>query len=125
MADIQRKTYDDQLWMAEGMLKPHGVRKCGTFAVLHHFHDVPPVALDVSYRLPLRLVRGLAHGGMITHIGTGLRGGHRGGKVLEIAQEPISLETPIGEEEDCHLGDFIEYRNVSPDVSRICEYQVV
>jgi RNA polymerase primary sigma factor len=36
-------------------------------------------------------------------------------KVLKIAQEPISLETPIGEEEDSHLGDFIEDRNeVSP-----------
>lgn len=29
-------------------------------------------------------------------------------KVKKIAQEPISLETPIGEEEDSHLGDFIE-----------------
>lgn len=29
-------------------------------------------------------------------------------KVLKIAKEPISLETPIGEEEDSHLGDFIE-----------------
>jgi len=36
-------------------------------------------------------------------------------KVLKIAQEPISLETPIGEEEDSHLGDFIEDRTaVSP-----------
>ncbi|MDP9269340.1 MAG: RNA polymerase sigma factor RpoD [Acidobacteriota bacterium] len=33
-------------------------------------------------------------------------------KVLKIAQEPISLETPIGEEEDSHLGDFIEDRTV-------------
>lgn len=33
-------------------------------------------------------------------------------RVLKIAQEPISLETPIGEEEDSHLGDFIEDRNV-------------
>jgi len=33
-------------------------------------------------------------------------------KVLKIAQEPISLETPIGEEEDSHLGDFIEDRLV-------------
>jgi len=33
-------------------------------------------------------------------------------KVLKIAQEPISLETPIGEEEDSHLGDFIEDRKV-------------
>jgi len=36
-------------------------------------------------------------------------------KVLKIAQEPISLETPIGEEEDSHLGDFIEdHSMVSP-----------
>ena len=33
-------------------------------------------------------------------------------KILKIAQEPISLETPIGEEEDSHLGDFIEDRQV-------------
>ena len=32
-------------------------------------------------------------------------------KVLKIAKEPISLETPIGDEEDCHLGDFIEDKN--------------
>jgi RNA polymerase primary sigma factor len=31
-------------------------------------------------------------------------------KIMKIAQEPISLETPIGEEEDSHLGDFIEDR---------------
>ena len=36
-------------------------------------------------------------------------------KILKIAQDPISLETPIGEEEDSHLGDFLEDRNaVSP-----------
>jgi RNA polymerase primary sigma factor len=33
-------------------------------------------------------------------------------KVLKIAQEPISLETPIGEEEDSHLGDLIEDRTI-------------
>ena len=32
-------------------------------------------------------------------------------KVLKIAKEPISLETPIGEEEDSNLGDFIEDKN--------------
>jgi RNA polymerase primary sigma factor len=32
-------------------------------------------------------------------------------KILKIAKEPISLETPIGEEEDSHLGDFIEDKN--------------
>src|SRR3989337_1896174 len=41
-------------------------------------------------------------------------------KVLKIAQEPISLETPIGEEEDSHLGDFIEDKQVvSPGESII------
>ncbi|MBM4392165.1 MAG: RNA polymerase sigma factor RpoD [Deltaproteobacteria bacterium] len=34
-------------------------------------------------------------------------------KILKIAKEPISLETPIGEEEDSHLGDFIEDKNVA------------
>ncbi len=34
-------------------------------------------------------------------------------KVLKIAKEPISLETPIGEEEDSHLGDFIEDKNMT------------
>src|ERR1700683_5654692 len=33
-------------------------------------------------------------------------------KGLKIAQEPISLETPLGEEEDSHLGDFIEDKSV-------------
>ena len=33
-------------------------------------------------------------------------------KVLKIAKEPISLETPVGDEEDNHLGDFIEDKNV-------------
>jgi RNA polymerase primary sigma factor len=37
-------------------------------------------------------------------------------KVLKIAQEPISLETPIGEEEDSHLGDFIEDKQVGSPV---------
>jgi RNA polymerase primary sigma factor len=36
-------------------------------------------------------------------------------KIMKIAQDPISLETPIGEEEDSHLGDFIEdKKNTSP-----------
>jgi len=37
-------------------------------------------------------------------------------KVLKIAKEPISLETPIGEEEDSHLGDFIEDKNTASPV---------
>ena len=33
-------------------------------------------------------------------------------EILKISQEPVSLETPIGEEEDSHLGDFIQDENV-------------
>ncbi|MCK8601396.1 RNA polymerase sigma factor RpoD [Desulfoferrobacter suflitae] len=40
-------------------------------------------------------------------------------KVLKIAKEPISLETPIGEEEDSHLGDFIEDKRVSSPVDSV------
>ena len=32
-------------------------------------------------------------------------------EIIKIAQEPVSLETPIGEEEDSHLGDFIADEN--------------
>lgn len=35
-------------------------------------------------------------------------------KILKIAKEPVSLEMPIGEDEDSHLGDFIEDKNVPP-----------
>ena len=34
-------------------------------------------------------------------------------EILKISQEPVSLETPIGEEEDSHLGDFIKDDNVA------------
>ena len=34
-------------------------------------------------------------------------------KVMKIAKEPISLETPVGDEEDSHLGDFIEDKNIT------------
>ena len=40
-------------------------------------------------------------------------------KVLKIALEPISLETPIGEEEDSHLGDFIEDRRVTSPIDAV------
>ncbi len=40
-------------------------------------------------------------------------------KVLKIAKEPISLETPIGEEEDSHLGDFIEDKRVASPVDAV------
>jgi RNA polymerase primary sigma factor len=40
-------------------------------------------------------------------------------KIMKIAQEPISLETPIGEEEDSHLGDFIEDRQVLSPIDAV------
>jgi len=40
-------------------------------------------------------------------------------KIMKIAQEPISLETPIGEEEDSHLGDFIEDKNAESPVDSV------
>jgi RNA polymerase primary sigma factor len=42
-------------------------------------------------------------------------------KVMKIAQEPISLETPVGEEEDSHLGDFIEDKNAVSPVDAIID----
>ena len=43
-------------------------------------------------------------------------------KVLKIAKEPISLETPIGEEEDSHLGDFIEDKKVLSPGDAVVNY---
>jgi RNA polymerase primary sigma factor len=41
-------------------------------------------------------------------------------KIMKIAKEPISMETPIGDDEDSHLGDFIEDSStLSPDDSAI------
>jgi RNA polymerase primary sigma factor len=58
--------------------------------VLHEIGREPtPEELAVKLGMPLEKVR----------------------KVLKIAKEPISLETPIGDEEDSHLGDFIEDKN--------------
>ena len=46
-------------------------------------------------------------------------------KVLRIAKEPISLETPVGEEEDSHLGDFIEDKNVLNPSSAIVSLNLI
>jgi RNA polymerase primary sigma factor len=40
-------------------------------------------------------------------------------KVLKIAKEPLSLETPIGDEEDSHLGDFIEDKKISTPMEAV------
>ncbi len=45
-------------------------------------------------------------------------------EILKISQEPVSLETPIGEEEDSHLGDFIEDRS-APAPSEAASYQLL
>ena len=45
-------------------------------------------------------------------------------KILKIAKEPISLETPIGEEEDSHLGDFIEDRKAVSPVEAAVRYDL-
>ena len=58
--------------------------------MLHEFgHEPTPEDLAARLSMPLEKVR----------------------KVMKIAKEPISLETPIGDEEDSHLGDFIEDKN--------------
>jgi RNA polymerase primary sigma factor len=45
-------------------------------------------------------------------------------KVLKIAKEPISLETPIGEEEDSHIGDFIEDKNVENPTEAVINHNL-
>ena len=45
-------------------------------------------------------------------------------EIMKIAQDPVSLETPIGEEEDSHLGDFVE-DNESPAPSDSASYSLL
>jgi len=45
-------------------------------------------------------------------------------KVMKVAQEPISLETPIGEEEDSHLGDFIEDKGVLSPIDQVIQQRL-
>ena len=45
-------------------------------------------------------------------------------KILKIAREPISLETPIGEEEDSHLGDFIEDKKAASPLEAAVRYDL-
>ncbi len=42
-------------------------------------------------------------------------------KVLKIVREPLSLETPVGDEEDSHLGDFIEDRDAIPPIDAVIQ----
>ncbi|MEE8174918.1 MAG: RNA polymerase sigma factor RpoD, partial [Dehalococcoidia bacterium] len=48
----------------------------------------------------------------------------RVGEILKVCQEPVSLETPIGEEDDSHLGDFIEDRSAMPP-AEVASYQLL
>jgi RNA polymerase primary sigma factor len=45
-------------------------------------------------------------------------------EIQKVSQEPVSLETPIGEEEDSHLGDFIE-DSAAPSPSEVASYQLL
>jgi len=45
-------------------------------------------------------------------------------EIMKVSQEPVSLETPIGEEEDSHLGDFIEDRN-APAPAEAATFQLL
>jgi RNA polymerase primary sigma factor len=40
-------------------------------------------------------------------------------RILRISREPISLETPVGEDDDSHLGDFIEDENTMPPIEAV------
>ncbi len=40
-------------------------------------------------------------------------------RILRISREPISLETPVGEDDDSHLGDFIEDENTLPPIEAV------
>jgi len=46
-------------------------------------------------------------------------------RIMKIAKEPISLETPIGEEEDTHLGDFIEDKSIASPVDNVTNNSLV
>ena len=45
-------------------------------------------------------------------------------EIMKVSQEPVSLETPIGEEEDSHLGDFIEDRS-APAPAEAATFQLL
>ena len=63
-------------------------------------------------RVSRRLVQEYGREPTSEEIGTGMEvSPDRVREILKISQEPVSLETPIGEEEDSHLGDFIEDRS--------------
>ncbi len=63
-------------------------------------------------RVTRRLVQEYGREPTSEEIGSGMElGSERVREIFKISQEPVSLETPIGEEEDSHLGDFIEDRN--------------
>ena len=46
-------------------------------------------------------------------------------KVMKIAKEPISMETPIGDDEDSHLGDFIEDTNVMSPIDATTDINLI
>lgn len=65
-------------------------------------HDPTPEEISEEMNMPVQKVR----------------------EILKIAQEPVSLETPIGEEEDSHLGDFIP-DNDAPEPSEVASFSLL
>tara|TARA_B100001750_G_C15028293_1_gene360506 strand:+ start:62 stop:535 length:474 start_codon:yes stop_codon:yes gene_type:complete len=76
-------------------------------------------------RVSRRLVQEYGREPTSEEIGEGMEASpDRVREILKISQEPVSLETPIGEEEDSHLGDFIEDRGTMAP-SEAASYQLL
>ncbi len=76
-------------------------------------------------RVSRRLVQEYGHEPTSEEIGKGMDiPPEKVREIIKISQEPISLETPIGEEEDSHLGDFIEDRRAIPPAD-VASYQLL
>ncbi len=76
--------------------------KISRILVQEHGREPSPEEIAERMRFPLEKVR----------------------KVLKIAKEPISLETPIGEEEDSHLGDFIEDKKIMSPIDAVTKFDL-
>ena len=75
--------------------------------------------INKQVRVSRRLVQELGREPTFEEIGEGMGlEAQRVREIVKVSQEPVSLETPIGEEEDSHLGDFVEdERMVAPDAA--------
>ncbi len=75
--------------------------------------------INKQVRVSRRLVQELGREPTFEEIGDGMGvDAQRVREIVKVSQEPVSLETPIGEEEDSHLGDFVEdEKMVAPDAA--------